>query len=66
MPNCTDITQDAHWQEIRERAAIAAIQGILSAPVIEGVDPNPPREKIVELSLAIADELIKQLKDKVI
>ena len=58
-------TQDedvAHWQEVRERAAIAAMQGILSAPVNEYVNPNPSKEQIIESSIALADELIKSLK----
>lgn len=54
----------AHLQEVRERAAIAAIQGILSSPVIDSVNPNPSKKEIVEYSLALADELIKQLKTK--
>lgn len=60
------IEQDAHWQEIRERAAIAAMHGYLISPIVEGINPNPSREEIVEHSLAIADELVKQLKNKAI
>ena len=36
-----ETTEDEHWDDIRERAAIAAMQGILCAPIIEGCDPNP-------------------------
>lgn len=60
------IEQDAHWQEIRERAAIATMHGYLISPIVEGINPNPSREEIVEHSLAIADELVKQLKNKAI
>lgn len=58
--------QNAHWQEIRERAAIAAMHGYLTAPIVEGINPNPSKEEIVEHSLALADDLIKQLKNKAI
>lgn len=61
-----EIEQNAHWQEIRERAAIAAMHGYLTAPIVEGINPNPSREEIVEHSIALADELIKQLKNKTI
>lgn len=61
-----EIEQNAHWQEIRERAAIAAMHGYLTAPIVEGCNPNPSREEIVEHSIALADELIKQLKNKAI
>lgn len=51
-----------HWQDVRERAAIAAIQGILSSPPIEGVNPNPSVEEITHLAVIIADALVKKLK----
>lgn len=52
------------WQDVRERAAIAAMQGILCAPIVEGIDPNPSKEHIAELAVAQADALIEQLKKK--
>ena len=61
-----EIEQNKHWQDIRERAAIAAMQAYICAPIIPGVDPNPSKEEIVEHSLALADELVKQLKNKAI
>lgn len=57
-------TEEKHWQEVRERAAIAAMQGLLCAPIKESFDPNPPKEQIVEYSIALADELVKQLKKR--
>ena len=53
-----------YWQEVRERAAIAAMQGILCAPIVEGIDPNPSKEHIAELAVAQADALIEELKKK--
>lgn len=51
-----------HWQDVRERAAIAAMQGLLSAPLIEGVNPNPSVEEITDLAVKLADVLVKKLK----
>ena len=53
-----------YWQDVRERAAIAAMQGILCAPIVEGIDPNPSKEHIAELAVAQADALIEELKKK--
>ncbi|MBQ1486160.1 MAG: hypothetical protein IIZ44_06845 [Muribaculaceae bacterium] len=57
-------TEDEHWQDVRERAAIAAMQGILCAPIVEGIDSNPSKEHIAELAVAQADALIEELKKK--
>lgn len=57
-------TEDEHWQNVRERAAIAAMQGILCAPIVEGVNPNPSKEHVAELAVAQADALIAELKKK--
>ena len=56
--------EDEHWQDVRERAAIAAMQGILCAPIVEGINPNPSKEHIAELAVAQADALIEELKKK--
>ena len=57
-------TVDEHWQDVRERAAIAAMQGILCAPIVDGIDPNPSKEHIAELAVAQANALIEELKRK--
>lgn len=52
-------TEDEHWQEVRERAAIAAMQGLLSNSSKVG--------NIVDYTMSAvdyADALIKQLKKK--
>ena len=70
-------TEDEHWQDVRERAAIAAMQGtitILSNSdryafreiVIEGYKGNEktyPNE-IAQFAVACADALIEELKKK--
>ena len=53
-----------HWQDVRERAAIAAMQGLLSAPLIEGVNPNPSVEEITDLAVKLADTLVEKLKEE--
>lgn len=70
-------TEDEHWQNIREHAAIAAMQGtihILGSSdryafrevVVEGYSGNEktyPKE-IAEFAVACADALIEELKKK--
>ena len=51
-----------HWQDVRERAAIAALQGLLSAPLIEDVNLNSSVKEITDLSVVLANALVKKLK----
>ena len=57
-------TEEQHWQDVRERAAIAAMQGILCAPIVEGVDPNPSQKRVAEMAVMQANLLIEHLKEK--
>ena len=57
-------TEDEHWQDVRERAAIAAMQGILCSPIVEGVDPNPSQKRVAEMAVMQANLLIEHLKEK--
>lgn len=73
----TQINEESHWQDVRERAAIAAMQGTMSILgssdrtafreiVVEGYSGNEktyPKE-IAEFAVACADALIEQLKKK--
>lgn len=45
-------------------AAIAAMHGILCAPIVEGVDPNPSQEAVAKWAVMQADKLVKLLKEK--
>ena len=58
------INEETHWQDVRERAAIAAMQGILCSPIVEGVCPNPSQKHIAELAVMQANLLIELLKKK--
>lgn len=51
--------ENEHWQDVRERAAIAAMQGLLTNPY-----RNRPSvsNDYVELAIGYADALIEQLK----
>ena len=51
-------TEDEHWQDVRERAAIAAMQGVMNC----SIDYN--RETIARLAVEQADALINELKEK--
>ena len=51
-------TDDGHWQDVRERAAIAAMQGIMN--FFGSLDYN--RDTIAKLAVEQADALIEELK----
>ena len=72
-----DNEEDGHWQDVRERATIAAMQGtftILSSSdrglfrevVVEGFrgDKKTYPNEIAQFAVACADALVKQLKEK--
>jgi hypothetical protein len=61
LQELTQSTSD-HWQDLRERAAIAAMRGVISAPLIEGVNPNPSVAEITDLAVKFADALVEKLK----
>ena len=52
-------TEDEHWQDVRERAAIAAMQGMLADPARYG-SPN----EYAKSAVSFADALIEELKKK--
>jgi hypothetical protein len=53
-------TEDEHWQDVGERAAIAAMQGVMN--FFGSIDYN--RETIAKLAVEQADALINELKKK--
>ena len=52
--------EDEHWQDVRERAAIAAMQGVMN--FFGSIDFN--KDTIAKLAVEQADALIEQLKEK--
>jgi hypothetical protein len=52
--------EDKHWNNVRERAAIAAMQGTISVLSSNNRIPN----QIAEFAVACADALIDKLKNK--
>lgn len=50
--------EDEHWKEVRERAAIAAMQGVMN--FFGSIDYN--KETIAKLAVEQADSLIEELK----
>lgn len=55
-------TQD-HWQDVRERAAIAALQGLLANPELVWHNTDcEEKVSIVPRAIRYADELVEQLK----
>lgn len=57
------IADEAHWQGIRERAAIAAMQGMLSNPQLGDTSYLDYKLTVAKASVGYADELVKQLKE---
>ena len=50
------------WEQRRYEIAKEAMNGLLSAPVVAGVNPNPSYKDIATFSVRLADALIKELK----
>ena len=50
------------WEQRRYETAKEAMNGFLSAPVMDGVNPNPSAEDVATYSVKLADALIKELK----
>ena len=53
-------TEDEHWKDVRERAAIAAMQGVMN--FFGSIDYN--KDTIAKLTIEQADALIEKLKEK--
>ena len=50
------------WEQRRYEIAKEALNGLIAAPVVEGVDPIPPMATIARDAVKIADCLIEELK----
>lgn len=50
------------WEQRRYEFAKEAMNGILSSPVVDGVNPNPSYKDIATFSVRLADALIKELQ----
>ena len=55
-------SEESLWQDVRERAAIAAMQGLLCAPSYEA--DSDKLNMIATDAVSIADALIEELKKK--
>ena len=53
--------KDKHWQGVRERAAIAAMQGLSANPMLV-YNNGEEKINIIARAMRYADELIKDLK----
>lgn len=53
---------DIDWEQRRYELAKEAMNGLLSAPVVDGVNPNPSVKDIATLSVRLADAFIEELK----
>jgi hypothetical protein len=50
------------WEQRRYEIAKEAMNGLLSAPVVDGVNPNPSFKDIATFSVRLADAIIEELK----
>lgn len=50
------------WKQRRYEIAKEAENGLLAAPVVEDIDPNPPMDDLARNAVKIADYLIEELK----
>ena len=57
-----DTKDGIDWEERRYKIAKEAVNGLLAAPVVDGIDPNPPMDDIARNAVKIADYLIEELK----
>ena len=55
-----EMGEDEHWRDVRERAAIAAMQVVMKS--FGNIDYN--KETIAKLAVGQADALIEELKKK--
>lgn len=58
----SDTEKNIDWEQRRYELAKDAMNSILTAPIGDGVNPNPSIEEIAMLSVEFADALIKELK----
>ena len=56
------VNEEKHWQDVRERAAIAVLNGILSNPNYKFKVSESSPNIVSENAVIIADALVKQLK----
>lgn len=55
-----DINEDKHWQDVRERASISALNGMLSNSVRTG----GAMSEFADWAVKYADQLVERLKTK--
>lgn len=51
------------WEQRRYEIAKEAMNGLLCAPIVEGINPNPSFKDIATCSVRLADAIIKELKE---
>lgn len=57
-----NILKDSFSKERRLTIAAQMMQGLICAPLVPGVDPNPPAEQLAQTAFRLADALIKEAK----
>lgn len=62
--NKREESKSIDWEQRRYEIAKAAMVGELTAPLIDGIDPNPSAETIAMCAVRLADVLIEELSGK--
>ena len=50
------------WEQRRYEIAKEAVNGLLAAPIVDGINPIPSMDDIARYAVKIADYLIEELK----
>lgn len=65
-----EVSEDEHWQDVRERAAIAAMQGIIESDTLMRAKIESainlgefPHREVAKSAIFFADSLVKQLRE---
>ena len=60
FPRKEEILDDTYWQEVRNQAAIAAMQGMLANPELSEQTPSYTINKAIGLACRLIEELQKK------
>lgn len=63
FPDIPKVDLFIEWEQRRYEIAKEAMKGILAAPVVDGVNPNPNYKDVAKYSVKLADALIEELKE---
>lgn len=60
-----NILKNSFSKERRLAIAVQMMQGLICAPLVPGVDPNPPAEQLAQAAFRLADALIAEAEKRI-